>query len=152
VRSFLKASNPRREMYLALAGSIESQLRDAFARQSKGGNVSQSSLAKKLGINRSAVHKRLTGQTNMTIETIADMLWALDKDFNFSVFDKNMPNKNNNEQFQPTEIISNFLLPHINLNKLSQEYREISKITPTSQMPMLKIETKSENKEIELAS
>jgi transcriptional regulator with XRE-family HTH domain len=138
-------------MYLALAGSIESQLRDAFARQSKGGNVSQSSLAKKLGINRSAVHKRLTGQTNMTIETIADMLWALDQDFKFSVFDKYVSNKNNNERFQPSEIRSNNLTSQVVLNELSQYYKELPKITPTSQTPILKIETNSKNREIEFA-
>jgi transcriptional regulator with XRE-family HTH domain len=140
VRSFRNISNPRREMYLALAGSIESQLRDAFARQSKGRNMSQSSLAKKLGINRSAVHKRLTGQTNMTIETIADMLWALDQDFNISVFDRSVQNKKNNNRFQSTEVRQNSINSNFSLN---ESINKIAETTPTSQ-PMIKMEIKPE--------
>lgn len=74
-------------MYLKLSSMIESQLRDAYARKHAAGVLNQSSLANKLGVNRSAVHHRLTGQTNMTIETIADMIWGLDHDIDLKIFD-----------------------------------------------------------------
>ena len=79
--------DPRRKMFLYLAGQIESQLREAYARKYQSGTLTQSSLAKKLGVNRSAVHRRLTGQTNMTIETIADMVWALDHAISVKIYD-----------------------------------------------------------------
>jgi hypothetical protein len=77
----------RRKTYLGLASQIESQLREAYARKHAEGAATQSGLAKKLGINRSAVHHRLTGQTNMTIETIADMVWALDQAIQVRIYD-----------------------------------------------------------------
>jgi hypothetical protein len=65
-------------VFLRLAGEIESQLRDAYDRRFRAGEETQTTLAKKLDIDRSAIHRRLMGRTNMTIETIADMVWALD--------------------------------------------------------------------------
>jgi plasmid maintenance system antidote protein VapI len=53
-------------------------LRDAYDRRFRAGEETQTTLAKKLDIDRSAVHRRLMGRTNMTTETIADMVWALD--------------------------------------------------------------------------
>jgi DNA-binding phage protein len=74
---FLKRPSARRRVFLSLISDIERDLRAAFVRWSKENNGTQSSLAKILGINRSAVHRRLTGRANLTIETIADMVWAL---------------------------------------------------------------------------
>jgi transcriptional regulator with XRE-family HTH domain len=70
-----------------LASEIEGQLRDAFDEQYRAGELTQASLAKKLGINRSAVHHRLTGRTNMRIDTIADMVWALGREIKVSISD-----------------------------------------------------------------
>ena len=66
----------RRKTFLRLAGEIEGQLRDAYDHRYRSG-VTQASIADKLGVNRSAIHHRLMGRGNMTIETIADMVWAL---------------------------------------------------------------------------
>jgi len=74
-------------MFLKLASQIESQLRDAYAMMHEKAGLTQAGLAKKLGVNRSAVNHRLMGRTNMTIETIADMVWALDHDINVKIFD-----------------------------------------------------------------
>jgi hypothetical protein len=74
-------------MFLNLAGQIEGQLRDAYDCQYKAGKATQASLAKKLDIDRATVHRRLTGQTNMTTESIADMVWALDYAINVEIFD-----------------------------------------------------------------
>lgn len=82
-----RKQNPRRQMFLKLSGMIEGQLRDAYAKRYEAGVLNQSSLAAKLEINRSAIHHRLTGQKNMTIETIADMVWGLDHDIEVKIFD-----------------------------------------------------------------
>jgi hypothetical protein len=81
-------------MFLKLSGMIEGQLRDAYAKKHAAGLLNQSSLADKLGVNRSAVHHRLTGKTNMTIETIADMVWGLDHDIELKIFDPIQATKN----------------------------------------------------------
>ena len=77
--SFRTKVSARRGVYLALSAQVERQLREAYARAFETGLVTQSSVADKLGIDRSAVHRRLTGRTNMTLETLADMVWALDQ-------------------------------------------------------------------------
>jgi hypothetical protein len=74
-------------MYLLLVSEIERQLRDAYDRKYRQGLATQSSLAEKIGINRSAVHRRLMGHTNMTIETLADMVWALDQCISVNICD-----------------------------------------------------------------
>ncbi len=83
--------SPRRAAYLRLAGQIEGQLRQAYQRRFDAGEINQSTLAAKLGIGRSVVHRRLSGQTNMTIETIADMAWALDVDIEVRLTDSAAP-------------------------------------------------------------
>src|SRR5271156_719751 len=74
-------------MFLKLAGSIETQLREAYARLHEADLENQSSIARKLGVDRSAVNRRLTGQTNMTLESLADLLWALRQDIAVDIFD-----------------------------------------------------------------
>jgi hypothetical protein len=74
-------------MFLKLSGQIEGQLRDAYDKKFRAGLLNQTSLASKLNVNRSAIHHRLSGRTNMTIETIADMIWGLGNDFELKIFD-----------------------------------------------------------------
>jgi hypothetical protein len=83
-------------MFLNLTGQIEGQLRDAYDCQYQAGKATQASLAKKLGIDRATVHRRLTGQTNMTSESIADMVWALDYAINVQIFDPTLANAGRN--------------------------------------------------------
>lgn len=83
-----KASN-RRMFFLKLSGLIESQLRDAYAKKSELGLETQTSLAEKLGVHRSTVNKRLSGARNLTLETVADLIWALGQDVKVEIFDPN---------------------------------------------------------------
>ncbi len=85
--SFHTKVSARRGVYLALSAQVERQLREAYARKFQAGQVMQSSIADKLGIDRSAVHRRLTGRTNMTLETLADMVWALDQGIEVRICD-----------------------------------------------------------------
>src|SRR5580658_491798 len=87
MRSFRQKPSNRRAIYLHLAGSIESQLREAYAKRHDCGLDTQASIAERLGIDRSAVKRRLTGRTNMTIETLADMAWALGHCVAVTIFD-----------------------------------------------------------------
>lgn len=87
MRSFRHKSDDKRSTYLGLAGSIESQLRQAYAKRHEQGRETQASLAEKLGVNRSAVNRRLLGHTNMTIETLANMVWALGYGVKIEIFD-----------------------------------------------------------------
>lgn len=105
--SFFRERNDRRkEIFLSLAGSIETQLRDAFAKKNITGLVNQTQLAEKLGVDRSAVNRRLTGQTNMRISTLADMIWALDQCIEVKIFDPN-ENREVNHPLSPEAATEN---------------------------------------------
>jgi hypothetical protein len=87
MRTFRTKIDSRRQTFLVLIAEIERQLREAYDRKFRAGEATQSSLASKLGINRSVVHRRLTGRSNMTVETIADMVWALDQTISIKISD-----------------------------------------------------------------
>ena len=87
MQSFRTTIDARRQTFLVLVGEIERQLREAYDRKFRAQEATQSSVANKLGINRSAVNRRLSGRTNMTIETLADMVWALDQSISVKIFD-----------------------------------------------------------------
>jgi hypothetical protein len=75
--SFQTSIDERRQVFLTLSSQIEGQLRELYDLRYSNGTVNQSSLAKMLGVHRSVVSRRLLGHTNMTVETIADMVWSL---------------------------------------------------------------------------
>ena len=88
MRSFRKKIDPKHEAYLALVGSIESQLRDAYARLNDAGLLNQTTLGEKLNVGRSVINRRLAGGTNMTIETVAHMCWAMSLGIDVKIFDE----------------------------------------------------------------
>lgn len=102
MRSFTHKADNRRQVYLALAGSIESQLREAYAKRFEAGQETQTTLAEKLGVNRSVVNRRLTGrQKNLTVETVADMVWALGNCVSVRIYDPR-ETQTNAHQIVPT--------------------------------------------------
>lgn len=95
-----KPRNSRRRTYLSLIGEIENGLRDAYALRYEQGRDTQASLAKKLDVDRSVVHHRLTGRKNLTVQTIADMVWALDHAIKVTIYD---PSQSGANHFIPYE-------------------------------------------------
>lgn len=87
MRSFRTKLSERRQAFISLAGQIEGQLRDAYAKRYEAGEINQTALAAKLDVDKSAIHRRLTGRTNMTVETLADMAWALGHKIKVDIFD-----------------------------------------------------------------
>ncbi len=72
---------------MALVSRVESQLRDLFIARCDAGDFNQAKLAEKLGVNRSVVNRRLTGRSNMTLETLADMVWGVGGCIDVDIFD-----------------------------------------------------------------
>ncbi len=85
--SFQTKTSERRIVFLRLISQVERQLREAYDRRFHEKKATQSSVAKVLGVNRSAVHRRLTGRVNMQLDTIADMAWALGCTINVQIAD-----------------------------------------------------------------
>ncbi|WP_421591214.1 helix-turn-helix domain-containing protein [Shinella sp. M27] len=47
--------------------------------------MTQRKLAQMLDVDKAALNRRLTGATNLTLRSIADLAWALDADIEFSM-------------------------------------------------------------------
>jgi hypothetical protein len=105
VPSSRRTTDPRRKTFLNLSAQIEGQLRDAYDIKFQAGLINQSSLAAKLGVNRSAIHHRLLGHTNMTIETIADMVWGLGCVIDVKIYDPATAHGRNFAVTAPTQDI-----------------------------------------------
>jgi hypothetical protein len=79
--------NLRRQIYLALVSKVEGQLRDMFTARNEECGLTQAAIAEKLNIHRSAVTRRLNGRSNMTLETVADMVWAVGGCIDVEIYD-----------------------------------------------------------------
>jgi transcriptional regulator with XRE-family HTH domain len=55
------------------------ELAKAMAEEGRHG-VTQQAIAEKLGIGRSVVNRRVTGRANLTLRSMAELAWALDRD------------------------------------------------------------------------
>jgi len=54
-------------------------------------SVTKAEIARRLGIDRSLVTRRLNGTSNMTLETLADLAWALDQKIEIRLSDRAKP-------------------------------------------------------------
>ncbi len=87
MRSFVKKPDNRRAVYLGLVQQIESQIREAYAERYEQGIETQASLGEKIGVHKSAINRRLSGKNNLTLKTVADLVWALGQSINVEIFD-----------------------------------------------------------------
>ena len=58
-------------------GEVGRAFQDAFARRKKEYKLTQQQLADRLGVDRSRIHRCLSGSTNLTAESMAELAWAL---------------------------------------------------------------------------
>lgn len=91
---FQKRPDQRRRVFLNLIGEIENGLRDAYGIRHEQKRINQIKLAEKLGINRSVVHHRLTGRRNLTVRSIADLVWGLDWGVRVEFYDPETERRN----------------------------------------------------------
>ena len=88
MRSFrINRVSPRRATFLNLVSQVGSQLRDAYSHRYEQRAENQASIAKKLDVDRSAINRRLSGHTNMTLQSLADMVWSLGYAIKVIIFD-----------------------------------------------------------------
>lgn len=103
MRSFrINKIGSRRATFLNLVGQVGSQLRDAYTRRYEQRLENQASLAKKLDVNRSAINRRLSGRTNMTLQTLADLVWSLGYAIKIIIYD---PKETHGENYFPAVLM-----------------------------------------------
>ena len=69
----------RRRTYVRLVGEIHHALNQALGEEKEKRGLNMTKIAKALGIGRSAVSRKFDGRHNMTLETLADLAFALDR-------------------------------------------------------------------------
>ncbi|MDQ6435532.1 helix-turn-helix transcriptional regulator [Mesorhizobium sp. LHD-90] len=79
--SYQMRISPRSRTAGRFIARVHAEIQKAFV----ASGLKQNDLAKKLGVDRSAVNKQLLGQSNLTLRSIADLAWALDAPISFSI-------------------------------------------------------------------
>src|SRR5687767_12811512 len=69
----------RRRSYLRLIGEIKHALAQALAEEHAERGLTMAEMARTLDVDRSHISRKLSGETNMTLETLADLAYALDR-------------------------------------------------------------------------
>lgn len=65
---------------------VQKELQAALSRS----GLRQQHVAERLGIDRSIINRRLTGQANLTLRSISDLAWAMDHEVVFSLKPKTL--------------------------------------------------------------
>jgi predicted XRE-type DNA-binding protein len=71
-----------------LRESLSNQITDAIQGRMKRASITQSQMARLLGVSEGRVSQILTGSPNMTLQTIAQLLAAVEGDIEITVFDR----------------------------------------------------------------
>jgi hypothetical protein len=82
--SYQMRNDPRARKAGRFIHRVQKEIQKAFV----ASGLKQQEIAEKLGVNRSVVNKRLLGEANLTLRTIADLAWAVDADIMFTLVPK----------------------------------------------------------------
>ncbi|WP_158047079.1 helix-turn-helix transcriptional regulator [Skermanella pratensis] len=75
----------RRRSYLRLVSEIKHVLAQALAEEQERRGLTMAEMARILEVDRSHISRKLSGETNMTLETLADLAYALDRPVQISL-------------------------------------------------------------------
>lgn len=95
--SFQMRLDARSRKSARFIAKVHKQMQDAFVRSYKSTGMTQQKLAEKLGVDRSFVNRKLSGEGNLTLRTIADFAWALDCDVDFAL----VPTRSISHNYKP---------------------------------------------------
>lgn len=76
---FKSTVDKRRQAYIRLLGEIARALNKALDEEHAQRGLTQADIARMLGKQKSFVSRKLSGDSNMTLETLADLAYALDR-------------------------------------------------------------------------
>lgn len=66
-------------------GRVRDELLRALSERKKDDKLTQQELAKKLEVHRSLINRQLSGQSNLTLRSLADLAWAMDMEISFEL-------------------------------------------------------------------
>src|SRR4051794_9433096 len=89
---------PRRRAFARLLGKIQHELNMALAEEHEANGLTRSQIARILGADKAFITKKLTGTSNMTIETLSDLAFAMGRDVTVSLGQKKVMMNNNQSE------------------------------------------------------
>src|ERR1700761_785338 len=89
--SFKSLVSPRRRAYTRLIGSIANALHSALQDEGNRHGLTKSAIAEKLGKNKSVVTRLFAGTANMTLESLSDLAYAMNRSVRVSLEPKSAP-------------------------------------------------------------
>jgi hypothetical protein len=92
----------RRKTYVRLIGDIEHQLNLAFDEEHTKRNLTQQEMADLLNVDKSFISRKMSGTSNMTLETLADLAFALDRAIEIKLRSRTAPDGSNRLPAVPT--------------------------------------------------
>jgi transcriptional regulator with XRE-family HTH domain len=69
----------RRRTYVRMIGQIHDALMQALCEEQEKRGLTQTGMADALNTNKSFISRKMNGSSNMTLETLADLAFALDR-------------------------------------------------------------------------
>ena len=88
--------DPKRRKASRFIEKVRVALVSAFEEEHLENGLTQEALAEKLGVHKSIVSRRLRGKANLTLRSIGELAWALDRDVEFRLR-KNEPTRGTNQ-------------------------------------------------------
>lgn len=83
--SFQFEIDPKEEVATRLIADVGDKLQAAFSEEKDRRRMTLRTLAERLEVDRSHVHRCLSGFNNMTLRTLAEVAWALDREVEVSI-------------------------------------------------------------------
>jgi len=83
--SFQIAINPNRRAAARFILYVRRALQKALVEEQKISGITQSDIARKIGIHRSVISRELNGREDITLGRIAELAWALGREISFSL-------------------------------------------------------------------
>lgn len=77
--------DPKERQVARFLGNVERAFQRAFTDAKKQRKLTQQQIAVALGVDRSAINRRLLGRENMTERTLAEMAFAMGYDIEFKL-------------------------------------------------------------------
>lgn len=99
--SFSLKTDPRRRSYVRLIGEIQRALNGALEEEHAKRGLTRKAIADILKKNKSVITRKFSGEGNMTLETLADLAYALDRPVKISLPSRGAGNLENNQHKPP---------------------------------------------------
>jgi transcriptional regulator with XRE-family HTH domain len=66
-------------------GRVRGELLRALSERKSDGGLTQEALARKLDTERALINRQLSGESNLTLRSLADLAWAMDLEISFEL-------------------------------------------------------------------